>query len=71
MIALLEHAGGAKLAQIIAETGWQKHTVRDFFSTLASKQGFVVTSMRARRTRRESTRSRKWWQRLDSASSLN
>ena len=41
---MLVHAGGATLAEIIAETGWQKHMVHGFISTLASKNGFVVTS---------------------------
>jgi hypothetical protein len=44
LIAMLVHAGGATLAEIIAETGWQKHMVHGFISTLASKNGFVVTS---------------------------
>ncbi|MGD0579118.1 MAG: DUF3489 domain-containing protein [Bryobacteraceae bacterium] len=36
---MLERAGGATLTEIIAETGWQKHTTRGCISTRASEQG--------------------------------
>jgi hypothetical protein len=37
-------ASGATLDEILAATGWHKHTFRGFISTLASKYAFVVTS---------------------------
>jgi hypothetical protein len=46
VVALLERDGGATMDEIIAATSWQKHTVRGFISTLASKHGFNVTSAR-------------------------
>jgi hypothetical protein len=45
-IALLERVGGATLEEIMAETAWQKHSVRGFISTLASKHGYRVVSTR-------------------------
>jgi hypothetical protein len=50
---MLLRAGGATLLGIMAETGWQKHTVRGFISTLAKKTGIEITS-----TRRESDQAR-------------
>ena len=50
---MLLRAGGATLAEIVAETGWQKHTVRGFISTLPKKTGIAITS-----TRRESDQAR-------------
>ena len=50
---LLSRAGGATLQEIMAETGWQKHTVRGFISTLTKKTGIEITS-----TRRESDQAR-------------
>jgi hypothetical protein len=46
VIALLERAGGATLEEIVAATSWQKHSVRGFISTLGSKHGYTVTSIR-------------------------
>jgi hypothetical protein len=46
VIALLERAGGATLEEILAATSWQKHSVRGFISTLGSKHGYTVTSVR-------------------------
>jgi hypothetical protein len=46
VIALLERAGGATLEEILAATSWQKHSVRGFISTLGSKHGYTVTSIR-------------------------
>jgi hypothetical protein len=46
VIALLERTGGATLEEIMAETKWQKHSVRGFLSTLASKHGYAVVSKR-------------------------
>ena len=53
VLALLEREGGATLEEIMAETLWQKHSVRGFISTLASKHGHVITS-----TRREGDQAR-------------
>jgi len=53
VIAMLQRKGGATLQEIVAETGWQKHTVRGFISTLPKKTGIEITS-----TRRESDQAR-------------
>jgi hypothetical protein len=53
VIALLERAGGATLEDLMAATSWQKHSVRGFISTLASKHGYTVSS-----TRRETDKAR-------------
>jgi hypothetical protein len=53
VIALLEREGGAALDEIVAATAWQKHSVRGFISTLASKHGYTVASIR-----RESDKAR-------------
>ncbi len=50
---LLIRTGGATLQEIMAATGWQKHTVRGFISTLPKKTGIAITS-----TRRESDQAR-------------
>ena len=50
---MLLRAGGATLQEIMAETGWQKHTVRGFISTLPKKTGIGITS-----TRRECDQAR-------------
>jgi hypothetical protein len=46
VLALLERDGGATLEELMAETNWQKHSVRGFISTLASKGGYTITSIR-------------------------
>ena len=46
VVALLERGGGATLEELMAETNWQKHSVRGFISTLASKHGYSVASIR-------------------------
>jgi|ERR1035437_9536880 hypothetical protein len=53
VIAMLQRKGGATLQEIVAETGWQKHTVRGFISTLPKKTGIEITS-----TRREGDQAR-------------
>jgi len=53
VIALIERAGGATLEEITAATSWQKHSVRGFIPTLASKHGYAVVS-----TRRETDKAR-------------
>ena len=50
---LLVRTGGATLQEIMAQTGWQKHTVRGFISTLTKKTGIAITS-----TRREGDQAR-------------
>ena len=50
---LLSRTGGATLQEIVDATGWQKHTVRGFISTLPKKTGIEITS-----TRRESDGAR-------------
>ncbi len=44
VIAMMKRAKGATLAEIIAATGWQKHTVRGFVSILGSKGGQKIES---------------------------
>jgi hypothetical protein len=46
VIALLERASDGALEEILAATSWQKHSVRGFISTLGSKHGYTVTSVR-------------------------
>jgi hypothetical protein len=50
---MLLRTGGATLQEIMAQTGWQKHTARGFISTLPKKTGIAITS-----TRRESDGAR-------------
>ena len=50
---MLLRAGGATLQEIMEKTGWQKHTVRGFISTLTKKTGIAISS-----TRRESDQTR-------------
>src|ERR1700687_1242886 len=44
VIAMMKRAKGATLAEIMAATGWQKHTVRGFVSILGSKGGHSIQS---------------------------
>ena len=44
VIALMKRAKGATLAEIIAATKWQAHTVRGFVSILGSKGGEKIES---------------------------
>ena len=53
VIALLKREGGVTLEALMAATGWQKHSVRGFISTLPKRAGLAVTS-----ARRESDRAR-------------
>jgi Protein of unknown function (DUF3489) len=53
VIAMLQRKGGAALEEIVSATGWEKHTVRGFISTLPKKTGIAITS-----TRRESDKAR-------------
>jgi hypothetical protein len=53
VVGMITQQGGATLGEIVAATGWQRHTVRGFISTLGKKTGLVITS-----TRRESDKAR-------------
>ena len=44
IIAMMQRAKGATLAEIMEATGWQAHTVRGFISILGSKGGEKVES---------------------------
>ena len=44
VIAMMKRAKGATLAEIMATTGWQRHTVRGFVSILGSKGGEKIES---------------------------
>ena len=44
VIALMNRAKGATLAEIMESTGWLKHTVRGFVSLLGSKGGLKIES---------------------------
>jgi hypothetical protein len=44
VIALMKRAKGATLAEIMAATKWQAHTVRGFVSILGSKDGEKIDS---------------------------
>lgn len=44
VVALMKRAKGATLAEIVATTGWQKHTVRGFVSLLGGKGGEKIES---------------------------
>ena len=52
VIALLKQEGGVTLEALMDATGWEKHSVRGFISTLPKKTGLTVTS-----TRRESDKA--------------
>jgi len=47
VIAMLKRTKGATLAEIIALTGWQAHTVRGFVSILGSKGGEKIESSKS------------------------
>jgi hypothetical protein len=44
VVAMMKRAKGATLAEIMAATGWQKHTVRGFVSILGSRGGEKIES---------------------------
>jgi Protein of unknown function (DUF3489) len=48
ILALLQRSEGASLADLMAATGWQAHSVRGFISgTLGKKMGMTVASAKA------------------------
>ena len=47
VIALMKRAKGATLAEIMAATKWQPHTVRGFVSILGSKGGENIESFKS------------------------
>jgi len=47
VIALMKRAKGATLAEIMAITKWQAHTVRGFVSILGSKGGEKIESSKS------------------------
>ena len=53
VIVMISKKGGATLESIQKETGWAKHTIRGFMSTLTRRTGVKFTS-----TRRESDKAR-------------
>jgi type IV secretory pathway VirB10-like protein len=53
VLAMIQRPGGATLDEIMATTGWQKHTIRGFISVAPKRAGLTVTS-----TRRESDKAR-------------
>jgi hypothetical protein len=44
ILALIGRAGGANVAEIMAATEWQAHSVRGFLSTAGKKQGITIES---------------------------
>ena len=49
---MLRRPEGATIAQIVAATGWQPHSVRGFFAgALKKKLGLTVTSEKVEGTR--------------------
>ena len=48
VLDMLKRKGGATMAEIAKETGWQNHTIRGFISgTLTKKMGLVIESTRS------------------------
>ena len=47
VIALLQRPQGTSIAEIMALTGWQAHSIRGLFAGTLKKRGIVVTSEKA------------------------
>lgn len=52
MEALLLAPGGASIAEIMAISGWQQHSVRGAMAGALKKRGLVITSEKVDRVRR-------------------
>jgi Protein of unknown function (DUF3489) len=52
VVALLERAKGATLAELVEKMGWQAHTVRGFMAGAMKKAGFTVESFKSDRGER-------------------
>lgn len=50
--ALLQRSEGASIAEIMAATGWQQHSVRGAMAGALKKRGHVITSDKVDGTRR-------------------
>ena len=50
--ALLRASTGASIAEIMAATGWQQHSVRGAMAGALKKRGLVITSDKVEGTRR-------------------
>jgi hypothetical protein len=50
--ALLKHGAGASIAEIMAATGWQQHSVRGAIAGALKKRGLVITSEKIAGVRR-------------------
>lgn len=44
LAVLLERGGGASIAEMMAATGWQQHSVRGAMAGALKKRGLVITS---------------------------
>jgi hypothetical protein len=44
VLVLLQREGGASLDEVMAATGWQRHSARGFLSILGSKGGHQITA---------------------------
>jgi hypothetical protein len=44
---MMRRAKGATLGEIVAATGWQKHTIRGLVSTLGSQGGMKIESAKS------------------------
>jgi len=47
VIALLKRPQGSSIAEIMAITGWQAHSIRGLFAGTLKKRGILVTSEKA------------------------
>ena len=52
VIAMLKRKNGAALAEIMEQTGWQKHTVRGFMAGAMKRAGYAVESFKSNKVAR-------------------
>ena len=45
VLTLLRRPQGATMLQIMGVTGWQQHTIRDFFAGLKKRRGIRITAL--------------------------